>query len=299
MRLPGETVEMALQGGKFIGAHVSAAGGVANAPRNAAEIGANAFALFTKNQRQWVAQELTACEIVEFKKACSELDFEAAQILPHDTYLINLGSPKPDGLAKSREAFILEMERCSRLGLKFLNFHPGTHLGLIPVQECLERVAESVNMALERVQGVVAVLENTAGQGSSVGVTLEEIAGIVAGVTDKSRIAVCVDTCHAFAAGYDIRTRAGWASFMDEFDRTVGLEYLSAMHLNDSKNPLGSRVDRHECLGKGHLGIEVFAAIMADHRLDGKPLILETPDPEGWAGEIRMLREMETGVWAG
>lgn len=278
---------------KFLGAHVSAAGGLANAPRNAVEIGASAFALFTKNQRQWAALDLTAHEVVEFRSVCSSLGFDFERILPHDTYLINLGSPKPDGLARSREAFIHEMDRCCRLGLKFLNFHPGTHLGLMPVQECLALVAESVNTATDRVPEVVAVIENTAGQGSSVGVTLEEIAGIIEGVNDKSRIGVCVDTCHAFAAGYDIRTRTGWAGFVEDFDRIIGLGYLMAMHVNDSKNPLGSRVDRHECLGKGYIGLEAFAAIMEDSRLDGKPLILETPYPEGWAEEIRMLRKME------
>lgn len=284
---------------KFLGAHVSASGGLANAPRNAREIGADAFALFTKNQRQWAAPNLTAAEISEFRKTCDDLEFTPDQILPHDTYLINLGSPRPDGLEKSRNAFFHEMERCHLLGLKFLNFHPGTHLGQIAVEDCLALVAESINLAHDRVPGVVAVIENTAGQGGSVGATLEEIAGIIAGVEDKSRVGVCVDTCHAFAAGFDITTRTGWAAFMADFETLVGLEFLSAMHLNDSKNPLGKRVDRHECLGKGHICLEAFEAIMEDPRLDGKPLILETPDPDGWSDEIRMLRKMETGVWAG
>ncbi len=274
---------------KFFGAHVSASGGVENAPVNAAAIGAKAFALFTKNQRQWSAAPLSAASIAAFKENCGRLGFSPAQILPHDSYLINLGNPDPAALAKSREAFFDEMSRCELLGLDRLNFHPGAHLGQISEEECLDRVAESINMALERTGGVCAVIENTAGQGSNIGFRFEHLSYIIGRVADRSRVGICIDTCHAFAAGYDLSSAAACERTFAELDRVVGMKYLRGMHLNDSIKGEGSHVDRHSNLGHGTLGMPVFEYIARDGRFDGIPLILETPDEERWGEEIARL----------
>ena len=275
---------------KYFGAHVSASGGVENAVKNAKDIGATAFALFTKNQRQWIAPALTPQQIATFKEAMSEAGFSAAQILPHDSYLINLGHPDEDGLQKSRESFFEEMQRCELLGLDRLNFHPGSHLKRISEEGSLDRIAESINMALERTQGVTAVLENTAGQGSNLGYKFEHLAYIIDRVEDKSRVGVCLDTCHSFAAGYDLRTKEACDATFAEFDRVIGFKYLRGMHLNDAMRPLGSRIDRHSPMGDGEIGIECFKYIASDPRFDNIPLILETPDEERWAQEIAQLR---------
>lgn len=277
---------------KYIGAHVSVSGGVENAPVNAQNIGATAFALFTKNQRQWIAPPLTEKSIAKFKENCEKFGYTAQQILPHDSYLINLGSPDEDGLAKSRNAFIDEMERCQQLGLKYLNFHPGSHLNKMSESECIKVIAESINIAIDKTKDVVAVIENTAGQGSNVGYRFEHLAQIIEQVDDKERIGVCIDTCHAFVGGYDLHTREGFEKSFEEFANVVGFDYLCGMHLNDAKKELGSRVDRHDSLGKGSLGIDTFKWIMQDSRFDGIPLILETPDDTIWAEEIQMLREI-------
>lgn len=275
---------------KYIGAHVSASGGLQSAPENANSIGATAFALFTKNQRQWVAKPLANDEIEKFKAACEKYGYTAKQILPHDSYLINLGSPDEESLQKSRGAFIEEMRRCSQLGLDRLNFHPGSHLKEISVERCLEIVAESINIALDKTSGVTAVIENTAGQGSNVGFAFEHIARIIELVEDKSRVGVCIDTCHAFAAGYDISTEAGFTQVFNEFDKTIGFRYLRGMHLNDALKGAGSRVDRHSSLGEGMLGLTPFRMIMKDERFNGIPLIMETPKPEIWKEELELLR---------
>ena len=274
---------------KYTGAHVSASGGVANAPRNAHEIGATAFALFTKNQRQWSAPPVTQQQAEEFRAACAEYGYTPQQILPHDSYLINLGHPEHEGLEKSRAAFIDEMSRCEALGLDRLNFHPGSHLNRITVLQSLDRVAESINIALDRTHGVTAVIENTAGQGSNLGFAFEHLAYIIDRVEDKTRVGVCIDTCHAFAAGYDMRTKETFEHTFAEFDRIVGFRYLRGMHLNDAMKILGSHVDRHTPLGDGMLGIEPFRLIMQDPRFDNIPLILETPDESRWADEIARL----------
>ncbi|WP_407332208.1 deoxyribonuclease IV [Enterovibrio sp. 27052020O] len=278
---------------KFIGAHVSAAGGVDKAPVNAAEIGANAFAVFTKNQRQWQAKPLEAATVASFKAKCQALGFAPEAILPHDSYLINLGAPEEDKLIKSRDAFIDEMERCQTLGLPLLNFHPGSHLKKISEEACLSLIAESINLAHDAVPNVVAVIENTAGQGTNMGWSFEQLASIISQVSDKSRVGVCIDTCHAFAAGYDLRTHSAAEATFAEFDRLVGFDFLRAMHLNDSKTPLGGRVDRHQALGEGEIGLPCFEVIMQDQRFNGIPLILETIKPERWADEIRLLRQFE------
>lgn len=276
---------------KYIGAHVSSSGGVENAPLNAAAIGANGFALFTKNQRQWVSPPLSERSIQLFKERCIEYGFVPDSILPHDSYLINLGHPTQEGLEKSRAAFLDEMIRCEQLGLNRLNFHPGSHLNQISIDESLARVSESINIALDKTRGVCAVIENTAGQGSNLGHKFEEIAQIIDKVEDKSRVGVCLDTCHMFAAGYDLNSSSLFSpSPFDEFEKIIGFKYLRGMHLNDAKKPLGSRVDRHDSLGTGEIGIDIFKIVLSDDRFDNIPLILETPNTDIWAEEISLLR---------
>lgn len=278
---------------KYIGAHISASGGVENAPTNAHLIGAKAFAFFTKNQRQWFASAYTAQNIDLFKARCAEYGFSPDHILPHSSYLINLGHPGEDEITKSRQAFFDEMERCEQLGLNRLNFHPGSHLKLIPIDDCLNRIAESVNMALDRTKGVTAVLENTAGQGSNLGHTFEQLAHIIDKVDDKSRVGVCLDTAHTLAAGYEIRTRNAFEDTFRRFDEIVGFNYLRGMHINDSKKELSTRVDRHDSIGKGVMNFDLFSFIMNDPRFDNLPLILETPDETLWAEEIEMLYALQ------
>lgn len=275
---------------KYFGAHVSASGGAGNAPANAHAIGATAFALFTKNQRQWVAKPLTAGEIDAFRKACDTYGYRPEQILPHDSYLINLGHPEKEALEKSRAAFLDEMQRCELLGLDRLNFHPGSHLQKITEEESLDRIAESINIALDKTRGVTAVIENTAGQGSNLGFRFEHLRYLIDRVEDKSRVGVCIDTCHAFAAGYDLRTAEACDATFAELDRVVGFGYLKGMHLNDAMKILGSRVDRHMPLGEGMIGMECFRYIARDERFDGIPLILETPDETRWSEEIARLK---------
>ena len=278
---------------KYIGAHVSASGGVENAPKNAFDIGANAFALFTKNQRRWEAKPLTSKSIELFRQRCDQYGFKPRQILPHDSYLINLGHPETEGLEKSRTAFVNELQRCEQLGLDRLNFHPGSHLNKLDTDACLARVAESINIALEQTHGVAAVIENTAGQGSNLGFAFEHLAEIIDQVEDKSRIGVCLDTCHTFVAGYDLRTRDACEQTFANFERIVGFNYLMGMHINDSKIPLGKRVDRHQSLGIGEIGPELFAFIMQDGRFDHIPMILETVQPAIWPQEIQWLRDLQ------
>ncbi|HDV7283970.1 TPA: deoxyribonuclease IV [Mannheimia haemolytica] len=278
---------------KYIGAHVSASGGVENAVLRSVEIGANAFALFTKNQRQWQAPALKAETIEKFKRFCKVHHFSAEQILPHDSYLINLGNPEAEALEKSRVAFIDEMSRANQLGLKLLNFHPGAHLKQISEQDCLARIAESINIAVEKVPNVIAVIENTAGQGSNLGWHFDHLATIIEQVEDKSRVGVCLDTCHLFSAGYDISSYEKSEAVFNDFNQTVGFHYLRGMHLNGSKTPLGSRVDRHHTLREGTIGTDVFAFIMQNTNFDHIPMILETISPEIWADEIKFLRTLE------
>ncbi|WP_145475857.1 deoxyribonuclease IV [Yersinia similis] len=275
---------------KFVGAHVSAAGGVDQAVIRAHELEATAFALFTKNQRQWRAAPLAEDVIEKFKLACEKYGYTSAQILPHDSYLINLGHPVTEALEKSREAFIDELVRCQQLGLSLLNFHPGSHLLQIDEDQCLARIAESINIALDATEGVTAVIENTAGQGSNLGFKFEHLAAIIERVEDKSRVGVCIDTCHAFAAGYDLRTEEDCDHTFAALDNIVGFQYLRGMHLNDAKSEFNSRVDRHHSLGEGNIGKTVFSYIMRDSRFDNIPLILETVNMDIWAEEIAWLK---------
>lgn len=278
---------------KYIGAHVSASGGVGNAILAAEMIGANAFALFTRNQRSWVSKPLSSEEINGFKSLLAERGFSPDYVLPHDSYLINLGCPDEENLQKSRAAFLDEMTRCQQLGLKMLNFHPGSHLGKISPEACLDQIAQEINSALDQTEGVTAVIENTAGQGTNLGHTFAQIARIISGINDKSRVGVCIDTCHTIAAGYDITNEMGYRFTFDEFDQEIGAQYLKAVHLNDSKKGAGSHVDRHETLGNGMIGQWFFETFMNDPRFDNMPIILETPDPMRWADEIKWLRSLQ------
>ncbi len=279
---------------KRVGAHVSIAGGVENAPLQAISIGAKAFAMFTKNQRQWTAPKLTTSSIDAFRKNCSEGGYKPEHILPHDSYLINLGSPDPIKLRNAREAFIDEMQRVESLGLSLLNFHPGSHLNSINEDACLQLIAESINMALNATSNVTAVIENTAGQGTNMGYRFEQLASLIDQVEDKRRVGVCLDTCHMFASGYDLQTTAAIEETFKEFDRIVGFGYLKGMHLNDALRPLGSKLDRHASIGKGTIGMEAFAFIMHHTSCEEIPLILETPDSDQWSAEISLLYSLES-----
>lgn len=274
---------------KFVGAHVSVSGGIENAPLNAHNIGAKAFALFTRNPTRWKASPLSDKSISLFKENCQKYGYTPDHILPHDGYLINLGSPEKEKLDISREAFLDEFKRCEQLGLKMLNFHPGSHLNLTDLDTCLDTIAESINLVLSKTDNVIAVIENTAGQGSNVGFDFEHLAHIISGIEDKSRVGVCIDSCHAFAAGYDFSSAESFTKVWNDFDRIIGFKYLKAMHLNDTKKGLASRVDRHESLGKGVLGKDFFVNLMNDSRFDNIPLILETPNDSIWAEEIEWL----------
>ncbi len=275
---------------KYIGAHVSAAGGVENAPENAKEIGATGFALFTKNQRQWKAKPLSEENITQFKQRCEEYGYTMDAVIPHDSYLINLGHPEKAKLQKSRDAFLDELQRCEQLGITMLNFHPGSHLNKISEKECLKIIADSISWSLDQTEFVKAVIENTAGQGTNLGYRFEQLAEIMEQVDQKGRVGVCIDTAHLFAAGYDISTDTGFYKTFIEFEEIIGHEKLLAMHLNDSKKELGSRVDRHESLGDGLIGWKPFELVMADPRFDRIPLILETPNPDKWSEEIDQLK---------
>ncbi len=278
---------------KYIGAHVSAAGGVENAVKNAVEIGADGFALFTKNQRQWFAKPLSEESVKKFKEYMKMHGFTPDAVLPHDSYLINLGHPEEEKREKSLNSFIDEARRVETLGLKYLNFHPGSHLKKIDEEECLDLISESINKAIKETDSCIFVIETTAGQGSNLGYKFEQLAHIIDKISDKERIGVCIDTAHIFAAGYDIRTKEAYEQTMKKFDETVGFKYLKGMHINDSKAKFASRVDRHHSLGKGEIGIDAFKFIMQDKRIDNIPLVLETIEPEIWADEIKLLRSFD------
>ena len=274
---------------KFVGAHVKTVGGVQNAPINAVEIGAKAFALFLKNQRRWYAKPYDEKTITEFKKNLERSEIQVKHVLPHDSYLINLGNPDRAKWEKALEAFIDEVTRASQLGLDKLNFHPGAHLNQISEDDCLKLIAEAMNITLEKTKGVTLVIETTAGQGSNVGYRFEHLRKLIDMTEDKSRVGVCIDTCHIFAAGYDIRNEKSFEKTMKEFDDIIGFEYLRGVHMNDAASELGSRVDRHAHIGEGNIGLEAFRLIMNDPRFDDIPLILETPKQERWPAEIKLL----------
>ncbi len=275
---------------KYFGPHVSIAGGLFNAPDRAAALGATGFALFTKNQRQWMAPELKAEECDAFKAHCAAHGYTAAAILPHDSYLINLGNPDAEKRRRATEAFTAELKRVEALGLAMLNFHPGSGIGEADTETTLRRIAECVRQALSETESAAAVIENTAGQGSVTGRSLEELQRLVELVDSPDRCGVCIDTCHAAAAGYDLPSEEGYAKFFDEFEARLGFSNLRGMHLNDAKADVGSRLDRHAPLGQGTLGKELFKRLAQDPRLDGIPMILETPDETLWAEEVDFLK---------
>ena len=274
---------------KYIGAHVSVEGGVSNAPLEARAIGAKAFALFTGSSSRWVSKDPSEEEIKKFKDNCELYGYKPEVILPHDNFLINLGSGDKKLLTLSRKSFTDELRRCELLGLKMLNFHPGSHKNELSEEECLDRIAESINYSLDKTQGVTAVLENVAGQGSNMGHTFEQLAHIIDKVEDKERVGVCIDTCHAYSAGYDLKSEEGYKKTWEDFDRIIGFNYLRGMHLNDDKREHGSRIDRHAEIGQGTLGEGFFSRLMKDPRFDNIPLILETPNEALWAEEIAWL----------
>lgn len=278
---------------KYVGAHVSVSGGVSKAPINAHEIGAKSFALFTRNPSRWQSPPISEKEAALFKDNCEKYGYKPGNVLVHDSYLINLGAPDSEKLMLSRNSFLDEMKRCEQLGLILLNFHPGSHLNMIPVDRCLDLIAESINIALDKTSNVTAVIENTAGQGSNLGFSFYHLAHIIDKVEDKSRVGVCIDSCHAFAAGYDLSNKESYDKVWREFDEIIGAKYLKGMHLNDTKKGLLSKIDRHESLGKGVLGEEFFKLMMQDPRFDDIPLILETPNPDIWAEEIMWLYNQE------
>jgi len=278
---------------KYVGAHVSSSGGVFNAPINAHKIGAKGFAMFTKNQKRWDAKPLDEKVINKFKTKMEEFGYTSDMVLPHDSYLINLGHPELENEQKSLNAFIDELNRVEQLGLKYLNFHPGSHLRKISEEECIEKIAKNLNIALKETKSAIAVIETTAGQGSNLGYKFEHLRDIIDLVEDKSRMGVCIDTAHIFAAGYDLRTKEAYENTMKEFDEVVGFKYLKGMHLNDSKAKFGSKVDRHHSLGLGEIGIDAFRFIMNDKRIDNIPLVLETINPDIWEEEIKLLYSFE------
>lgn len=280
----------------YIGPHTSIQGSLEHAPLQAHSLGATAFALFTKNQRQWASKPITEEQAHQFKKACASLGFTKAQILPHDSYLINLGNPDEQKRRQSLEAFVDEMQRVSLLGLDKLNFHPGAHVNKTDRESCLRLVSQSLDEAMDRVEGVMPVIETTAGQGSNVGSSFEELDMLLQFSKQRYRLGVCIDTCHIFAAGYDLRSEEAFENTMQKFERIVGFNYLQGMHLNDAKSTLNSHLDRHESLGKGSIGIEAFIRIAKDRRFHAIPLILETVDSSLWSEEIALLKKNSEGV---
>lgn len=275
----------------LIGAHTSAAGGAPNALLEGQKIGATTIQLFTSNQKQWKGRVIAPDEITLWKETQAAAGIK--EVMSHDSYLINLGSPDPEGLQKSRQAFRDELKRCHQLDIAYLNFHPGAALKESP-EACLDRIVESL-LELQDLQeegNTRLLLELTAGQGSAVGWRFEEIAYIIKKVEHKIRIGACIDTCHIFVAGYDLRTPEACDHTLKEFDKVVGLKHLYAFHLNDSKKGLGSKVDRHAPLGQGEIGLACFKFLMQDPRTRDLPKYLETPDgPPLWEKEIAMLRE--------
>ncbi|EPS98992.1 hypothetical protein FOMPIDRAFT_136203 [Fomitopsis schrenkii] len=280
-----------------VGPHVSAAGGVENTIVNAASVGANAFALFVKSQRKWSSPALKESSVIAFKARMKTFGYSASHILPHGSYLINLGNPDGTKREQSYECFVDDLKRCEQLGLQLYNFHPGSTVGVATKEESLSLIADCINRAHKETESVVVVLENMAGSGNVIGSTFAELGGIIAQIDNKARVGVCLDTCHMFAAGYDIRTKEGWNETMTEFERDVGIQYLRGMHLNDSKGTLGSKKDRHQNIGLGELGLAAFAHIVADPRTRGLPLVLETPAYDEPGPSAARLGKQGMDVW--
>ena len=274
---------------KYIGAHVSIEGGIFNAPLRAEKIGAKAFACFTKNQKRWVSDPYTPKDIFEFKSNLKNSGILSIHVLAHSSYLINLGHPDEKRREQSINTLIDEVHRCEQLGIEKIVFHPGSHLGLTTEEICLNYIASSINEVISATSKVILVIENTAGQGSNLGYKFEHLAYLISKVNDKSRIGVCIDTCHLFVSGYDFSTKINYEKVWSQFNAIVGFNYLKGMHFNDSKSDLGALVDRHDSIGKGKIGVEPFKFFMQDSRFDDLPLILETVDPLLWNEEIKLL----------
>jgi deoxyribonuclease IV len=274
----------------YLGAHVPVTGGLHKAPANGLAVGAQAIQIFTRNQMQWRSRPLTGDETAAFRESLAGSGVR--KVLSHGSYLVNLASPSPDFLEKSRACMVTEVERCHALGIPYLVFHPGAHMGM-GESAGLAAIARSLDHVLERTEGldVMPLLEATAGQGTCLGHRFEHLAEILDRVKRPERVGVCLDTCHVHAAGYDLETPRGYESTLKEFARIVGLGKLKAVHLNDSKRERGSRVDRHARAGEGHLGLATFRRIVNDRRFQGVPLVVETPGPvEAWRKEIALLR---------
>ncbi|KAM9425460.1 putative endonuclease 4 isoform 2-T2 [Pholidichthys leucotaenia] len=276
---------------KYIGAHVGIQGGIWKSVEASTEMGARSFALFLGSQRSWKRPPLDHSAAEKFREKCCQHEFDPVHILPHGSYLMNCGSPKEDVFEKSRTLLVDELSRCSLLGLTLYNFHPGSSLGTITTEQCADKIAGAINHAHQQTPAVVTVLENMSGQGSTLGGKFSELKSIIDKVRDQTRVGVCLDTCHAFAAGYDLAAEGGVKAMLDKFDQDVGLHNLKAIHLNDSKGKLGCNLDRHEDIGKGHIGIAAFQDIVNEPRLDNIPLILETPGRPGfeYAEQIELL----------
>jgi deoxyribonuclease-4 len=273
-----------------IGPHTSIAGGLEKAAERAADLGANAFGMFSKNQRQWHAKPLEAEQVALFKQRMAELGFTANNVLVHDSYLINLANPDDEKQHKSLIAFIDEIRRIEQLGLSLLNFHPGSHLGSLTAEEATARVAAALDQSIEATDHAILVIENTAGAGSTLGASVEELAMILDASDHPQRIGFCLDTCHAHVAGYDLSTIEGFETLIARFDTLIGLDKLKGMHLNDAKSGPGSRLDRHASLGEGTIGWPTFDHIAGDERFANMPLVLETIDESLWAAEVARLR---------
>lgn len=263
------------------------------APLRAKELGATGFGMFTKNQRQWVAKDLSEQSILDFKKNMIDCGYLPEMVLPHDSYLINLSNSDPEKHEKSLNAFIDELKRVEQLGLIYLNFHPGSHLKAMSPQESAKLIGQSINRAMEATETAICVIENTAGQGTNMGSSFEEIAQMIENVENKDRIGVCLDTCHLFAAGYDLVGEEAFEKTFDNFDTLIGFSFLKGMHINDAKSTLSSNLDRHHSLGLGNIGWDPFERIMKDDRFSKIPLILETIDETLWKEEISQLKEWD------
>lgn len=276
----------------LLGGHISIAGGIFKAPSRGKKIGCSAIQIFTKNQRQWKTPPLTEELVQKYKDELSKSQIEA--VIAHDSYLINLSSPDKNNLHKSRESFILELQRCQALKINGLVFHPGAHKEMDEASG-LSLIAESINMILDKLPGIDTklLLETTAGQGTALGHSFEQLGQIIQKVERKDKLGVCIDTCHIFAAGYDIRTKENYLATFKKFDEIIGLDRLKVLHLNDSKKELGSRIDRHERIGQGKIGLEAFRLIMNDERLFKVPKILEIPGGDDcFINDIVLLKSL-------
>ncbi|KAK2050292.1 apurinic endonuclease [Colletotrichum somersetense] len=304
MPLADRTVISSLKKAMYIGAHVSGAGGVQNSIQNALNIGANAFALFLKSQRKWESPPLAADARDQFVSLAKGNGYDAAaHVLPHGSYLVNLAQADADKAKQAYTSFIDDLERCEQLGIKLYNFHPGNTGGLSRDEAC-GRIAAQLNNAHKATKKVVTVLENMAGTGNVIGTKFEDLKQIIDKVEDKERVGVCIDTCHAFAAGYDLRTPEKFHETMKEFDEVVGNKYLKAFHLNDSKAPFASHRDLHANIGTGFLGLRAFHTLVNHEPFQNLPMVLETPidrkdangkmveDKKVWADEIKLLEQL-------